>query len=107
MTGEENLCMAGGVAFNSVMNGAHFSRNAVQEFLRAAGSRRRGLCSLARRMMIWHQKLNNPRKFVMNHSYWGPKFSNEECQKALDESGLKYETLPDEELLPQAGENDF
>ncbi len=37
----------------------------------------------------------------MDHSYYGPKFSNEECQKALDAADLKYETLPDEELLPR------
>jgi len=100
MTGEENLCMAGGVAFNSVMNGKIFHETPFKRFYVQAAAGDAG-CSLGAALMIWHQTLGNPRKFVMNHSYWGPKFSNEECQGALDEAGLKYETLPDEELLPR------
>jgi carbamoyltransferase len=100
MTGEENLCMAGGVAFNSVMNGRIFHETPFKGFYVQPAAGDAG-CSLGAALMIWHQKLGNPRKFVMNHSYWGPKFSNEECQKALDDAGLKYETLPDEELLPR------
>jgi carbamoyltransferase len=100
MTGEENLCMAGGVAFNSVMNGRIFHETPFKRFYVQPAAGDAG-CSLGAALMVWHQKLGNPRKFQMNHSYWGPKFSNEECQKALDEAGLKYETLPDEELLPR------
>ncbi len=100
MTGEENLCMAGGVAFNSVMNGRIFHETPFKNFYVQAAAGDAG-CSLGAALMIWHQTLGNPRKFVMNHAYWGPKFTNEECQKALDEAGLKYETLPDEILLPK------
>lgn len=100
MTGEENLCMAGGVAFNSVMNGRIFHETPFNKFYVQPAAGDAG-CSLGAALMVWHQKLDNPRKFVMNHAYYGPKFSNEECQKALDEAGLKYETLPDAELLPK------
>ena len=100
ITGEENLCMAGGVAFNSVMNGRIFHETPFKNFYVQPAAGDAG-CSLGAALMIWHQKMGNPRKFLMNHSYWGPKFSNEECQKALDEAGLKYETLPDEVLLPR------
>ena len=100
MTGEENLCMAGGVALNSVMNGRIFHETPFKNFYVQPAAGDAG-CSLGAALMLWHQKLNNQRKFVMNHAYYGPKFSNEECQKALDEAGLKYETLPDEELLPK------
>jgi len=37
----------------------------------------------------------------MDHAYWGPAFSNEECRHALNEAGLKYETVADEVLLPR------
>ena len=43
MTGEENLCMAGGVAFNSVMNGRIFHEIAIQALFCSAGGRRCGL----------------------------------------------------------------
>ena len=100
MTGEENLCMAGGVAFNSVMNGRIFHETPFKNFyVQPAAGDAGG--SLGAALMVWHQKLNNPRKFVMNHAYYGPKFTNEECRTALDKAGLKYETLPDEELFPK------
>jgi carbamoyltransferase len=100
MTGEENLCMAGGVAFNSVMNGRIFHETPFENFYVHPAAGDAG-CSLGAAFYVWHQILGNPRKYVMNSAYWGPKFTNEECQKALDAAGLKYETLPDEELLPR------
>jgi len=100
MTGEENLCMAGGVAFNSVMNGRIFHETPFKNFYVQPAAGDAG-CSLGAALLVWHQKLGSPRSFQMKHAYWGPGFSNEECRKVLDESGLKYETLPDEELLPK------
>ena len=100
MTGEENLCMAGGVAFNSVMNGRIFHETPFKRFYvqAAAGD---GGCSLGAAMMVWHQVLGNPRGFEMNHAYWGPGFTNEECRAALDAANLTYETIADEILLPK------
>ncbi len=100
MTGEENLCMAGGVAFNSVMNGRIFHETPFKNFYVHPAAGDAG-CSLGAAYYVWHQILDKPRKYVMNNAYWGPDFTNEECQKALDTAGLKYETLPDEELLPK------
>lgn len=100
MTGEENLCMAGGVAFNSVMNGRIFHETPFKRFYVQPAAGDAG-CSVGAAMMVWHQKLGNPRSFVMDHAYWGPGFSNAECREALDASGLKYQTLADDELLPR------
>ncbi len=100
MTGEENLCMAGGVAFNSVMNGRIFHETPFRNFYVQPAAGDAG-CSLGAAYYVWHQTLGQPRKFVMNHAYWGPGFTNEECRAALDAAGMKYETLPDEELLPR------
>ncbi len=100
MTGEENLCMAGGVAFNSVMNGRIFHETPFKRFYVQPAAGDAG-CSLGAAMMVWHQKLGNPRKFEMKHAYWGPGFSNEECRADLDDAGLNYETISDEILLPR------
>lgn len=100
MTDEENLCMAGGVAFNSVMNGRIFHETPFKNFYVQPAAGDAG-CSLGAAYYVWHQILNKPRKYVMNNAYWGPKFTNDECQKALDTAGLEYETLPDEVLLPR------
>ncbi|MCO6509863.1 MAG: hypothetical protein J5I65_03650 [Aridibacter famidurans] len=100
MTGEENLCMAGGVAFNSVMNGRIFHETPFRNFFVHPAAGDAG-CSLGAALMVWHQKLGNPRGFVMDHAYYGPEFTNDECRAALDEAGLKYEVLEDEVLLPK------
>jgi len=100
MTGEENLCMAGGVAFNSVMNGRIFHETPFKNFFVHPAAGDAG-CSLGAAYYVWNQILGKPRDYVMNSAYWGPGFSNEECRAALDEAGLRYETLPDEQLLPK------
>jgi carbamoyltransferase len=99
-TGEENLCMAGGVAFNSVMNGrimteSPFKRYFIQPAAGDAG------CSLGAALLIWHTLLKQPRRFRMEHAYYGPGFTSDECAVALSAEGLKFETLPDDELLPR------
>ncbi len=100
MTGEENLCMAGGVAFNSVMNGRIFHETPFKRFFVQPAAGDAG-CSLGAALMVWHQKLGNPRGSVMDHAYWGPGFSNVECRAALDKAGIKYETQIDAVLLPK------
>jgi carbamoyltransferase len=40
----------------------------------------------------------------MEHAYWGPSFSKEECTAALRSAGLRFEELPDEELLPRVAQ---
>ncbi len=102
-TGEKNLCLAGGVAFNSVMNGriineSPFERVYVQPAAGDAG------CSLGAAFLTYNSILKNRRDFRMDHAYWGPSFSNEGCANALGEAGLKFETLPDEELLPRVAQ---
>jgi carbamoyltransferase len=102
-TGEENLCLAGGVAFNSVMNGriineSPFKRIFIQPAAGDAG------CSLGAAFLTYHTVLKHPRTCRMEHAYWGPSFSREECTAALRRAGLEFEVLPDEELLPRVAQ---
>jgi carbamoyltransferase len=99
-TGEENLCLAGGVAFNSVMNGriiqeAPFKRVFIQPAAGDAG------CSLGAACLVFHGVLEHPRAFVMEHAYYGPSFTPDECAIALREAGVRFDTLADAELLPR------
>src|SRR4029078_1386224 len=97
-TGSENLCMAGGVAFNSVMNGRIMTETPFKRFFIQPAAGDAG-CSLGAALLVWHSRLKQPRKFRMEHAYYGPGFSSEECAAALNAAGLKFETLPDEVLL--------
>ena len=99
-TGEENLCLAGGVAFNSVMNGRLINETPFKRFFVQPAAGDAG-CSLGAALLIYHTLLKQPRQFTMEHAYYGPGFAPEECATALREAGLQFETLPDEKLLPR------
>src|SRR5262249_20105606 len=55
-------------------------------------------CALGACYHIWHSILRRPRAFTMNHAYWGPGFSDEECRRALEGTSLAFERLDDEEM---------
>lgn len=99
-TGLEDLCLAGGCAYNSVMNGRIMTETPFKRFFIQPAAGDAG-CSLGAALLVYHQKLGRPRGFVMEHAYYGPSFTNEECRAALEAAGLSYETLPDEVLLPR------
>ena len=97
MTGEENLCMAGGVAFNSVMNGRIMTESPFKNYFVQPAAGDAG-CSLGAALMVHHQLLKQPRKFKMEHAYYGPGFNSGECAEALKTAGLRFETLNDDEM---------
>jgi carbamoyltransferase len=107
-TSEENLCLAGGVVFNSVMNGRIMTESPFKKFYIQPAAGDAG-CSLGAALLTWHRLLGQPRTitggpsqtFQMESGYWGPKFSSEDCAKAIAAAGLKSEKLPDEILLPR------
>ena len=71
-TGLKRLCMAGGVALNSVGQRSHPARDAVRGIVHPAGRRRRR--RRARRGPVrLPPLLDQPRNFVLEHAYWGQR----------------------------------
>ena len=99
-TGEKNLCLAGGVAFNSVMNGRIIEESAFEDVFIQPVAGDAG-CSLGAASMTYHEERKAPRRFHMRHAYFGPSFSSEECAAALRVAEIPFETVPDSELLPR------
>ena len=102
-TGEENLCLAGGVAFNSVMNGriikeSPFKRVFIQPVAGDAG------CSLGAAYLTYHGQLGRPRAYEMRHAYFGPSFTSEQCAAELRAAELAFETLPEDELVARVAD---
>ena len=82
-TGAANLCLAGGCAMNSVMNGkirarTPFTRVYIQP---AAGDNG---TALGAALHVWHERDRRPRGFVMRHGYWGPAFDASAIRAAID-----------------------
>ena len=93
-TGLSALCLAGGVAMNSKMNGRILRETSFEDIYIAPSSDDGGV-SLGACFHHWHQVLGKERGFEMKHDFWGPGFSDEEIRHALDDSLVKYEHLED------------
>jgi carbamoyltransferase len=102
-TGEKNLCLAGGVAFNSVMNGRIMQESPFENFFIQPAAGDAG-CSLGAAYLVHHKVLKQPRAPHMKHAYYGPGFSSEECAAALKSAGLQFETLEEDKLVARVAQ---
>ena len=84
------LCLAGGVAFNCVTNGKIIDETGFDEVYIQSAAGDAGL-AIGAAMYVWHQQLGHPRAFVMEHSYWGPEFSESEIRAAIRERAVELE----------------
>jgi len=90
-SGQQNLCYAGGVAFNCVLNGRILGETGFDDLYIQPAAGDAGL-AIGASLFVYHHILGNPRKFVMKHSYWGPEYSNDQIKEELDDAGLRFST---------------
>ncbi len=107
MTGESNLCLAGGVALNCVGNGRILREGPFRNiWIQPASGDAGGAVGAA--LASWHCYLNNPKPETSDGrdrqkgSYLGPEYSNEEIVSFLETHGLPYEEIS-REALPRIG----
>ncbi len=81
-TGLQNLCLAGGVAFNCVANSKILTRTPFQRLFIQPAAGDAGL-AIGAACYVWHHVLHQPRRFIMDHAYWGPQYSNPQLAEAL------------------------
>lgn len=103
-TGSDYLCLAGGVALNCVANGRLLREGPFKDvWIQPAAGDAGGALGAA--LAIWYQYLQNPRQAKendeMHGSYLGPEYSQNEIVSYLDSIGAAYETMNDEDLLPE------
>jgi carbamoyltransferase len=97
-TGLRKLCMAGGVALNSVANG-RIHRETAFEDLYIQPSAGDGGGALGAALYAYHTLLGKPRSFIMDHAYWGKDYSDGEVREFLNTSGIRHEIIEDEDKL--------
>src|SRR5579862_817732 len=97
-TGLKKVCLAGGVALNCVANGMIFEKTAFQDVYIQAAAHDAGT-SIGAALYVNHQVLKQPRSFVMRHVYYGPEYSEAEIRKELEDAGVRFHTLTEEELV--------
>lgn len=99
-TGSENLCMAGGVALNSVANGRIVREGPFKNvFVQPAAGDSGGALGAA--LYAWHVLLGKPRTFVMEHAYWGAEYRPAEIADFLRGKGIPYREVDDDRLLDE------
>ena len=98
----KNLCLAGGVALNCVVNGKILEKKLFDNIWVQPASGDAG-GSLGAALGYWFNYLKSKRKICpkdsMANSYLGPKFTDEEIKKQLDECGANYSIYDNENIL--------
>jgi carbamoyltransferase len=97
-TGLKQLCMAGGVALNSVANGRILRETPFEDlFIHPAPGDSGGAVGAAQ--YVWHVLLGKPRQFVLRHAYLGQGYDESEMRAFLDSNNIRYQTYRDDEKL--------
>ncbi len=93
-----NLVLSGGVALNCVAN-ARILRDTDYENVWVPPCASDTGAPLGSALFHHHITLGNPRKFALNHAFYGKEYSDHEITRALDQAGLTYERIDDEKTL--------
>ena len=97
-TGLKQVCMAGGVALNSVANGRILRETPFEDvYIQPAAGDSGGALGAA--LYVYHVLLQQPRQFVLEHGYWGAAYGDDEIRRFLQKQGVPYEYVEDDERL--------
>lgn len=106
-TGNNYLCLAGGVALNCVANGRLLREGPFKDiWIQPAAGDAGGALGAA--LAIWHEHLGNSRTLdvpdSMHGAYLGPRFERDAIRQWLDERQLPYVELEEAPLVEQLSE---
>ncbi|NJL60698.1 MAG: carbamoyltransferase [Methylacidiphilales bacterium] len=93
----ENLCLGGGVAMNSVVNGKISQNTPFNNIYVPPGAADSGT-AIGAAFYVSQQTLQQPRNFILDSAAWGCEFSEQECWQALQKYNLPVQTLEKQEL---------
>ncbi|MDI6826369.1 MAG: carbamoyltransferase C-terminal domain-containing protein [Candidatus Aenigmarchaeota archaeon] len=97
ITGSKSLCMAGGVALNSVANGRIILERIFENcFFQPAATDADG--ALGSALFAFNSIFNNERKYIMEHAFLGPEFDSNYIKNFLGMNNIEYEKLSKKEI---------
>lgn len=97
-TGLENVCIAGGVAQNSVANGKITSNTSFKNIYIPSAGHDAGI-SMGAALYVQHQLQGMPRQASIRSAYTGSNFSNEEIKTMLESKSIAYSEHCDDQLF--------
>ena len=109
VTGQKNLCLAGGVALNCVANGL-IQREKIfdQLWIQPAAGDAGGALGAA--LAVWHMQRDKPQPRTvlqpdaMQGAFLGPEFSDDEIEAVLKQHGAVYLRLDNDTLLDRVSD---
>lgn len=87
-TGIHDVCLSGGVAMNCKMNGRILHDLPIERVFVNPASNDAGSAMGA--AMVVAMDNGDDSRFCMRHAYWGPRYGNDEVEKLLKESKVRY-----------------
>jgi carbamoyltransferase len=96
--GTSKLCMAGGVALNSVANARLLREAGVSDLFIQPAAGDSG-AALGAALFAHHQVLGHPRGFVMEHAAWGQQHGMDAIRAAAGASGFRADECGDEDRM--------
>jgi carbamoyltransferase len=102
-TGLENICIAGGVAQNSVANGKLTRNTPFRNVYIPSAGHDAGI-SMGAALYVYNQLLDKPRTKPVWSAYTGSRFSNEEIERFLQSRNITYRRYSDEELYERVAD---
>ena len=82
-TGLNQVCLAGGVCLNSVMNGRILKEGIFDEVFVQPAANDAGT-ALGACFWLWNAKMGKPRTWVFEHAYFGPSYGDGDYERALE-----------------------
>lgn len=102
-TGLKNLCVAGGVAQNSVANGKILKNSDFENLYIPSAGHDAGI-SMGCAYYVYNQILDMPRAQPIYSAYTGSRFTNEQIEQYLKERNIQYRRYSDEELYEKVAD---
>ncbi|MDQ8004893.1 MAG: carbamoyltransferase C-terminal domain-containing protein [Pedobacter sp.] len=97
-TGLDSVCIAGGVAQNSVANGKIILKTPFKKVYIPPAGHDAGTC-IGAALWVYNQLLDQPRTEPMLHGYLGSRFSNQNIEALLKEKNISYTKLEGDALF--------
>ncbi len=94
----DDLCLAGGVAMNSVANGKITENTPFRNIYIPPAAADNGT-SFGSAYYVWNQILGQPRGFQLDSAAWGTQFTDQQCRTAIESRGLEAQKLDKQDLL--------
>ncbi len=102
-TGLENICIAGGVAQNSVANGK-LTRNTPFKNVYIPSAGHDAGISMGAALYVYNQLLDKPRAAPVWTAYTGSRYTNEEIETYLKSRNITYTRYSDQELYEKVAD---